>query len=105
MRSGPFRDPAPPRSVIQPIARPEHPSDDGQTDQEEAQGRRQTDADADATVAVEGPVEARYQIDTRIEQGDRARPWRRQLEGIEGPAKEGQMRDNQYRVHLQLFAS
>uniref|UniRef100_A0A0N4ZJL2 LigA n=1 Tax=Parastrongyloides trichosuri TaxID=131310 RepID=A0A0N4ZJL2_PARTI len=81
----------------------EDPAHHRQTGEEEAQRRRQAQPHADVAYAVEGPAEARDQIDHRVEQGHRAPAVRQHVDRIEGPAEEGQRRHDQHGDHLQLF--
>src|SRR5215467_12260946 len=75
-------------SSFQPIARPEHPPHDGETQQQEQQRHRQAEAHADVGALEKAPAEPADQINDRIEQGDVLPERRQYVDGVEAAPQE-----------------
>src|ERR1044072_773699 len=90
-------------SGLQPVAGPEHPPDDGEAQEEEAQGRGEAEPDADIGGRVEAPAEALDQIDDRVEVGDRPPRLAQHRDRIESAAEEGERGHDQHRDELDLL--
>ncbi len=83
-----------PRSFLQSVARPEKPANDGDADCQEDERRAKTHHDADVRYLSKTPAEAADQVHDRVEQADGLPDGWQHVDGIEGPAKEGERRDD-----------
>src|SRR5690606_6429006 len=95
-----------PRSLalrLEPIAGPEDPGDQAQTQAEERQDHGEAGAQADVGDAVEAPAEATDEVHHRIEQRHGLPERRQHVDAVEAAAEEGQWRDDQQRHQLQLL--